>query len=360
MSASFVRGAHRDETKKHWHDNGENDGIFYFPKDANVTVNDALGICNLDELEIELSSLTNEWGTAIPNRYALYASAPWLETRMFLNRLVGNRFVALQPTDIANAFEGLAEHWPIESAMVLKDCKIFVAQLAVSEFEVGGFEQEHHKSWLTIGEDHEKGNLLTFETDIRTVCQNTWMSALRTGRRKMRIPHSGNTKGTLGFVASMYKVMSDRDRQTQEQLNLMIAKEMIVDQFNGIVEAAFPLPQGTTRMELSQMEMASKVKGSVADEFFEAVDEDVVVYNRNVERALELRETASEELDRFNDSFPYAANTVYAGFNTITGMVNHGEMFTGKDPGKRHISMMLGTKAGYQSRAWDAAVELVK
>jgi uncharacterized protein YqcC (DUF446 family) len=359
MSASFVRGAHRDENAKHWHDDGTNDGIFYFPKDANITVNEALQICNLDELEIELSSLRNEWGTTIPNKYALYAAAPWLEQKAFLNRLVGNRYTALQPTDIANAFEGLAETWPVEGVMALKDCKVFVVQLKVSDFEVGGFEQEHHEAWLTIGEDHEKGNLLTFETQTRTVCQNTWMAALRTGKRKMRIPHSGNTQGTLNFVAAMYQVMSDREAQTRQQLNLMITKKMVAEQFNGIVEAAFPLPQGTTRMELSQMEQASEVSGSIADDFFEQVEQDVTVYNNKVERTKNLWEMASVELEQFNDKHPYAADTVFAGFNTVTGMVNHGEMFTGKDPGKRQLSMMLGEKARYQSRAWDKSVELL-
>jgi hypothetical protein len=357
MAHHYLRGIHRQYSDRDivWH---ESPTAFYFQADRQVTIEEVLHESEMDSMEIVKSELYDRWGDAVANRFVLYAEAPWMDGRTCLGRVVGNRYDPLQITEMAERLEGLQQHWPLEGAMFLKDGKISIVQLKLDEFYVGDREEEKHLSYLTVADDHTQGGVMWLETDIRAVCWNTYSASIQ-ALAKLRIPHSGNTDTVLAFLAKVQEKTIEEQKTRVHLLNQMFTRKINKEEFATVVDAAFPLPQNTTRMDLAAESVAQEVTGDVADAFFELVQKDKAVVDNKTERAKKLQLAAGANYAKFNDEHPYAANTLYAAWNGgITETIDYSPLFTGSAE-KREVAAMVGRTAKFKEDAWNAAVGLL-
>jgi hypothetical protein len=356
MAHYYLMGEHRQYSDRDtvWH---ESPTAHYFGATEQVTIREVLQRHDMDKLEVVKSELYDKWGDQMPNRFGLYAQAPWMDGRTCLGRVVGNRYDPLQITDMADRLEGLQEHWPLEGVMFLKDGKISIIQLKLDEFYVGDREEEKHLSYLTVADDHTQGGVMWLETDIRTVCWNTYSASIQ-ALAKLRIPHSGNTDIVLAFLSQVQEKTIEEQKTRVHLLNQMFTRKIDKEGLATVVEATFPLPKNTTRMDLANESVASEITGDVANAFFELVDKDQQVVDNKTERAKKLQVAVGANYAKFNDEQPYAANTVYAAWEAAIETIDYSPLFTGSAE-KREVAAMVGRTAKFKENAWDAAVALL-
>jgi len=361
----YLKGAHRDESKTLWH---QSENAVYFPKTEVLTPADAMKLAGMYNYTVEKMPLfaqvgnhkialqdkdgdANLFALAIPNQ-------DWQDEPVFFNRTVGKRYQPMQNARLAELVEGLANFWPTEGVMMLKNGEITVVQLKLDEYYIGERQEEKHISYLVVAIDYTQGGIMWLETDVRVVCWNTYSMSLA-AIDKLRIPHSGNADATLGFLAKVQEKTVEAQLQRVEDLNALFKAPMTTEQFAGIVEAAVPDPKESSRMKIAQLDAAAGIGGELGKNFFALVEKDKANNEWKEGRAAKLRKEIGGNLSKFNDNHPYAANTLYAGFQSVTDLFSNSDSFTGADE-KKAISRVLGNNKALVESAYAQALEYVK
>jgi len=362
MSDYYLKGAHRDESKILWH---QNENAVYFPIDAVVTPRQAMILAGMYHYTVEklpLFALVGNQKVALvddtgePNKFVLaITNQDWQDDPVFFNRTVGTRYQPMQNARLAELVEGLAAFWPVEGVMMLKNGEITVVQLKLDEYYIGERQEEKHLSYLVVAVDYTQGSIMWLETDVRVVCWNTYSMSLA-AIDKLRIPNSTNADATLGFLAKVQEKTVEAQLQRVTDLNALFKAPMTTEQFSGIIEAAVPDPKESSRMKIAQLEVAAGIGGELGKNFFSLVDKDKANVEWREGRAAQLRTEIGGNLVKFNDNHPYAANTLYAGFQAVTDLFSNSESFTGTDD-KKAISRMLGNNKALVESAYSQALE---
>jgi len=356
MTADYATGAHRNEGV--WH-NSEFARIFYGETSIleQMELSDMLYDVKLEQI-IGMDS-----GVLIPNKFAIVRPATtWDPQPKYLRRIVTSKYNPTQNRTLGSILEGLQKTWPLEGTAVLKSGEVIFVQLEIGQFYVGNRFSEEHKSYLLVANDHIKNGIMWLETNTRVVCSNTYAMAIA-GMDGITLPHTSESETILKFLALIEEKTIVSEQERREELNALFTRKVDRSELAGIVEAAFPFPGKSSREKIADAVDAS-IGLNITDEgvvgnFFTLATKDQETREGRIERAKFMRAAVGAAYGEFNDTYPYAANTAYAGFQSITGVVNHGEMHRGSDE-KQQISLLFGEKAQIQKRAWDASVSLLK
>jgi hypothetical protein len=160
-------------------------------------------------------------------------------------------------------------------------------------------------------------------------------------------------------LAKVQEKTVEAQLQRVEDLNALFKAPMTTEQFAGIVEAAVPDPKESSRMKIAQLDAAAGIGGELGKNFFALVEKDKANNEWKEGRAAKLRKEIGGNLSKFNDNHPYAANTLYAGFQSVTDLFSNSDSFTGVDE-KKAISLVLGNNKALVESAYAQALEYVK
>ena len=353
----YLRGWHRSK-KTLWH--GSKDAV-YGNADVVIDIAEAMQRSKMLDVTVEKFPLTATIGNkpvSADGRFALGIANPdWQDEPVFFNRVVGNRYEPMQNARLAELLEGLNKLWPVEGAMMLKDGEITVVQLKIDEYAPGNVEQEKHIAYLVVAIDYTQGGIMWLRTDVRVVCWNTYSMSL-VALDKLRIPHSSKADDTLAFLAKVQELTASAQKNHVRQMNDLFTRKVTTEEVATIVDAAFPDPKKSSRMQIAELDAAQEVGGDLAKNFFEMVNEDQGRFAWAETRQDKLRLAVGGEIAKFNEDHPYAANTAYGAFQGVTAVVNHSPLFTGSED-KKAVSYILGNKKSQQEKAFNAALNLI-
>ena len=275
-------------------------------------------------------------------------------------RQIGNRYHVHQNMELADIITPLSEEWPIDGFMVLKSGKIVSFVLEIGDYLIGDMEQERHKSYLYVCNDHTQGAGIFGETHTRVVCWNTHMAAISGDNADdlVTFPHTQDSTQILQFLTSL-KLHTIRQRQeTIDQLNRMFTQPITDAQFADVVDATFPapgLPKGVRLANLIPDDMPDDAPGVEYIRGKEETDQKLLTWQQ--QRMVDMRTEFGGEYTKFNKAYPYAANTAYAAWNSATTTINHSDLFTGAQE-KQMVSLFFGQKRKMTDKAWAAVSEL--
>lgn len=226
-------------------------------------------------------------------------------------------------------------------------------QLDLGEFQVGGFEQETHQSYLLLADNKLKGATHFLTTNVRTVCQNTYAQAVND---MPPIPHGANGTMFLEFHAAMLERTLRLKQEEQLLMEQLFNTSITKDQVERALVQVFPEPKPTPAMR-----KASEVEGDVNDgrilKVIEKAEKDSNVNASLINLAKTRRESTMLEFEKFNDEYNYAANTAYGFFNSVTNTVSHSTTFTGDVWKQTLAQLFLG---GQKNTMTQVALEQAK
>lgn len=270
-------------------------------------------------------------------------------------RIVGDRYEAIQNVELARILQPLADSgWPTVGWAVLKQGQIFFIQLKVDEWTVGGQDEELHKSYLLVSNDHTQGNAWYGNVSTRVVCANTHAQAIGEGIEA--IPHNASTSLELDYRSKIQQAILRAQANEREALNAFFKTKIDNAQLEAGLKEIFPDPVPSRKMKLLAQGEAVGVK---EHDFVAVASGDYEVFNQKVERAGDLRNATRLAFGQFNEQHSYAGNTAYALFQAVTNVTNHSSLFTGSAE-KNLVSLHFGNKAKINETAWQVASQLSK
>lgn len=294
---------------------------------------------------------------SVPNKYWVMRPPIAQDAEWKAIRQIGNRYYVHQNLEIADIITPLAEEWPIDGFMVLKDGKIVSFILEIGDYYIADHEQEQHKSYLYVCNDHTQGAGIFGETHVRVVCWNTHMAAIG-GDDLVTFPHTSDSANILQFLTSLKLHTIAQRQQTIDQLNYMFTRTINNEEFANVVDATFPapkLPKGVRLADLIPDDMDRDAPG--VEYILGKAESDQKLLTWQQQRMVDLRTEIGAEYSKFNDTYPYAAKTSYAAWNAATATINHSDLFTGAQE-KQMVSLFFGQKRKMTDRAWAAVTEL--
>lgn len=188
------------------------------------------------------------------NTYTSYVQAPthYATVRDSDNSclgVVGNRYTPVQNIEAFNFMDALVDtgEAKYETAGSIANGKIVWILMRLDELEQNSFEADSFVPYVLLSNSHDGSSALKVTmTPVRVVCQNTLRLALNNrASQQFSMRHTSGIAGkvqqardTLGFVAKYYA-------DFQQEVELLINKEVTSTQFNDIVANVFPRPSDT-------------------------------------------------------------------------------------------------------------------
>jgi hypothetical protein len=357
MADYYVAGTHWKSGTWHGKESESggvvNDPVLRTPKHF---VRLAEGDYNVDVLPAVVELPDGEEFT-VPDKYWVMRPPIAQDDKWKAIRQIGNRYHVHQNMELADIITPLSEEWPIDGFMILKDGKIISFVLEIGDYYVADMEEEKHKSYLYVCNDHTQGAGIFGETHVRVVCWNTHMASIG-GDDMVTFPHTQDSAQILQFLSSIKLHTIEHRQQTIDRLNAMFTRKISNEEFADVVDATFPapnLPKGLRLAELMPEDMDQNAPGVEYVLGKAATDQKLLTWQHK--RSIDLRTALGGEFSKFNDTYPYAAQTSYAAWNSATAVINHSDLFTGAQE-KQMVSLFFGQKRVMTDRAWDAVSKL--
>lgn len=287
---------------------------------------------------------------------------------IILDHGVKQRYEPRQFDDLIDIFGPLNDELglPLEMIGVLKGRKIVFMKFQTGIYEIGGREEETHHQYFFFGARRDGlGSDFGGTTSLRLVCMNQF--AAMAAKSVLKIPHYHGSIKEVQFRKAIVEYAVKRQRQEIEALNALFNRKINKEEFADIVDAAFPAPK-LTRYHRLQEEAAMVDLDLLNAEQVEAVDhvmakakEADANYNWRQQRTMDIRTAVGEAYGEFNDTYPYAAETAYAGFNAVTYVIsnNPGDLFTGGES-KHLVRQFFGDLQKSGENAYVAAKKLLQ
>lgn len=272
---------------------------------------------------------------------------------------VSSGYTAISNAQIAEILDPLSKEWHVETFGVLKDGQKSFWVLDMGQWALDGFENEQYKHYAFIAND-VLGAIKWIATSIRVVCNNTWIMAENEGILEATISHIANPASTLRFEANFRKQMIDAHKLAEKQFIQMIKTPVADVMFNNFVDDIFPFQKVPARqVKVNQALVLGMSRDDNEDTrlYFDTTKARVTQQEKNNERAELMRKLTMDEYLKFNDEFPYAAESVYAMAQSANNIVNHTKS-RGTDA-QNAERILFNTGATQLRRIHQKAVELV-
>lgn len=294
----------------------------------------------------------------VPGRYDLWRKPYAKDPIPRLIRTIGNRYHVLQPAELASILDPLSTEWPTETVGVLDDWKIMFATLSMQPHAVGGFEKETTQTYLMASDDKGRPGAAHWGIiTVRVVCQNTYLAALSSAKEINRIPHNVDVQGELAFRRDLALHALKTRELVLGQFDEMIKFQMTMQQFERMLEGAFPYEAKPRELELAALIPQGASGQGITDMVAKAQVKQEWLDKRN-DFANKQRDESKRNLEDFNDNYSYAANTLWAGFNAITQQNNHSTLYRG-NPVKQKVNVLWGDRNDSMNAAFKEAVDIL-
>jgi phage/plasmid-like protein (TIGR03299 family) len=268
--------------------------------------------------------------------------------------IVGKDYQLLQYADIAEVLNPLAEMWHLETCGLLHNGERLFITLRMEDSTPLGDENERHEHYFFVAEDHMgKGSLSVVETDVRTVCENTWYAAFNSRSSLLSIPHKGSTFDLFKLRVQIEERALKQKATAVAQFERMMKFQLDKEQRKQIIVATYPDPVKSPLVRTVDEAIDSGLDVDYnRDGYREAIRDNAAAW----ERTEKWRTEVAELLLRFNDEFPDYANSVYASLNAAN---QHADFRDGKNEKNRAMQVLLGDRNKAKGRAQKAALAIM-
>jgi len=259
--------------------------------------------------------------------------------------IAGENYCVISNEEIAKLIDPLAERWPLDTIGALGHGETIFVTLNAGEVEIGGEEVQQY--FLLTDRKDGKGALTIAFVPLRVVCQNTLITGLRRSSVSVSVRHYLSVSDETRAWVDLVKLAEEAETEVVEVLRLMAQTELSALDIESVLESAYPLPAVTRRMSaLGQFE--TLLGGT---DFAQKIEREKTVWKARFDRALKLRSSAREVLERFNDENPKLANSAWAVYNVIVELEDWRE---GREQSIEK-SAIFGARADRKKRAFEAA-----
>lgn len=284
-----------------------------------------------------------------------------------LDHGVKQRYEPRQFDDLIDIFGPLNDELglPLEMIGVLKGRKVVFLKFQTGIYEIGGMEQETHHQYFFFGARRDGlGSDFGGTTSTRLVCMNQF--AGMAAKAVLKIPHYHGSLDEVKFRKALVEYTVRRQQEEIAVLNAMFKRNIEKEEFADIVDAAFPAPKKTRYHKLQaeaervDLDLLNSEQQTAVANVLDRAEKAEANYDWRQQRTQEIRTAVGQAYKEFNDNYPYAANTAYAGFNAVTYVIsnNPGDLFTGGED-KHLVRQFFGDLQKAGENAYVAAQKLV-
>lgn len=350
-------------TAESWHGNED----LILPRGTSVA--DGVAASNMDEIvwatrplyvEVEPGKFVpfgnKQALTRLPNVFTDQYHV--LDTRVVRDyEVVNNEFYMQLAKEL-----GEATGWTFEGCGTLRHNEITFIQLRIQqEYLAGGRQNERHTIRFMYGDDKSQGSGFAGLNYTRIQCMNTFMVAIGEGSI-LRVSHRDDPHTIWKLLNAQAMEVLEAVTEQNRMLDLFFFRPVSSAEVAAFVENTFPMP--VKPRAVYEMEQAQElVGGGLAD----GVDISGLILRG--ERALQRHssevaliarrrnelETAYDNYNR-NSYNADSANTLYALFQALTWMTNHGDTYRGE---AMTGILFNGKRAQDIKRGYDFLVEML-
>lgn len=236
----------------------------------------------------------------------------------YINR-VTDRYVPVQHRQVAEAFDPLAEKYPVVWANALGN------RGAAAAFSLGTHnplevEGEEISRWMLIQSVHgTSGSISLTIIQRRLFCKNQFPSLLD---RPVfdRLTHMGDAHTLLPFVARLTERLVQAQTAEDSRFRMLAKISLEGADLVKLVDAVFPVPSKPRSVSRAEMGREFGIEGETV---YETAASRKKQWERDMEAATEHREAVMQEYEQFSAAFPNMAGTLYAFANAVTARVSH-------------------------------------
>lgn len=266
------------------------------------------------------------------------------------------KFAVMDNLELAALLDPLTEHFPVETFGVLDNGeRVFFCLRSQENSEIQG-EEIHN--YFTVTDTKTPGHTArVFYSPVRVVCQNTLTRGINAASIMVSIRHRRTVRDEFKFYTTLVTRMATERENTLDAFRRMAALPVPSETALAIIADTFPIPTvpevATAEQILAITQLASDgVKG--ADAQLARAEAAREHWEQAYERTKELRTTAGTLLERFNDSHPRTAGTLWAVYNACTELSDW-------RPGRGNIarSVLFGIRAAEKARAYRICLDYI-
>lgn len=261
---------------------------------------------------------------------------------------------ALSYGKLAEALDPLSKTFKVETAGILNRGGLAFICFRAEDWDVRGDEMRSYlcsNMSLTPGIGHS-----FFHSAIRVVCWNTNTTAKRQATINLRIPHDSDVLAKMELASRLVTQFVSVRNKTKEIFESFADTMIGSKDVENIFRAAFPDPALPTKLRLLKDQLsrdeAEVFKQSLTADLLRGLEKAQSDYDRGIETARILRETALERFERFDP--PRLRGTAWGAYNAVT------EVSDWRDGRNADQSALFGSRAQEKSRAFVKTLEIVK
>ena len=262
-------------------------------------------------------------------------------------------YTVVQNSEIVGMIDPLTDEWPVETIGALGQGERIFVVLSCEKYEVLG---EEIREFLTISDGKNGVNgLNVMLTPVCTVCQNTLLAAESESSFSLSLRHTKDIKEDFQWNLNLVTELKRFKSLTRENFSAMGETPADVNEVAKILNAAFPLP--TKPRKVRMVEESRKELGLDATASEWEITRDIrESFERERERAKELRSAGVTLYTAYGDARPNIANTVWGAYQAVTELASWRE---GASEERTARSVMFGEGRDEARRAYKAAMEVV-
>jgi hypothetical protein len=223
----------------------------------------------------------------------------------------------------AEILNPLCETWQVIGALHCGPLgEVFAVQFEMDSVDIGGLEAERHEFFLLVAEDRKTGKKYYGTTATRVVCQNTFNAAVSNMKT---LPSGKDAAAMLMFRTALQEAAIKTRRAHIASLNRMFTQKIESrDEIDAVANILFPMPKRPGFLDLVEEAEAVGYDMTADNTTAQFAATKAKTTQRDYQAAMDRQETYIQaynvELSRFNDEFPYAADTKYALWQAATAV----------------------------------------
>lgn len=317
-----------------------------------ATPTEALAIADLDYLIDTYPLMIDVEGLHVPTGGVAIVREPVLGDNQY--RVLGtanDRYTYLQNYEITEAFEPLADRWPLETIGALGEGETLFLTLDAGEEEIKG--DPVHQYFL-VADTRDGGTAMSIAfTPIRVVCQNTLIAGKEAAISSATLRHTSAIKDEVDWRVQLLGQMQEVQSNMMGAFEVMAETVLTDQQIDDVLTAAYPFPRKPKKVRMAEQmtgDQLARVGG-----LMKAVDRAERSWQTERDRAVERRGIAGELFRQFNDEQPDLARTAWAAYNAVVEFEDFREAQGAEDP---DVSALFGNRARVKQRAYSAAFGL--
>ena len=327
MTAYFWNGSFNvNKYGPSWH-RGELDYEAIEPGDT-VTIGMKKALVYEQELQVvPIQYCVNDEWHDLDDKHMLVNFDPLTETVTPLRQV--DWYTPIQNRQYADVLDVLTETYPLAGIV---QCgpkgEVIAIQMEMEGFDVAGDENEKHVAFLLVSDNRVTGEKHFGVTIVRVVCNNTYIAAT-TNADDLRLPNGSDALDVLQYRTAVEQMVIEKRNNHINQLETMYNQELTEATIDKVFNELFPVDvKKSPRIKLKEKGDAVGLEDEERFEEFEKKARRSANLRQNrITRHLSYRKEVRDNLARFNQEFPNAANTHYAFWQAITEFYNHSLQF---------------------------------